>query len=156
MARFIIRNYGPSRQFPYKGKQICLSNDAAIETDDVEEAAAFGSHKNVHVHDRGVEFAAPVPLAPPEKEKEKERQVTVDDVEAVYNEKFPPDEDEQKQETGGTEPPAPVSKADKDEIAYAEMSVKELLVLAKDRQIKTSGLKKDELIQALEAYDKEG
>lgn len=152
MARFIIRNYGLSRQFLYKGKSICLSNDQAIETDDVDEAAALGSHKDVHVIDCGVEFAAPTtPEKPAEK---KERNVTVDDAEAVHAEKFP-DEDEQQQETSETQPPASDSEStdDKDEIAYADMTYKEIQVLAKDRQIKTSGLKKAELILALEIYD---
>jgi len=165
MSRFVIRNYGISRQFPYKGKSICLSNDQAIETDDVAEAAALGSHQNVHVIDRGAEFAAPV-IVPPEKpaDDEKKRKVTVNDAEAVRAEKFPPDEDEQQQEKGGTQPPPPESTKDKDEIAYAEMTVRELRELfndrqkplAKDKQVKTSGLKKAELILCLEAYDKEG
>jgi len=39
------------------------------------------------------------------------------------------------------------------EISYGEMKVKDLQILAKDREIKTSGLNKAELIQALEDYD---
>lgn len=153
MARFLIRNYGPSRQIPYKGHSICLSRDQAIETDEVELAVVMKEEKNIYVNDRGAEFAAPVlPKKTEKPDDKKERPVTVDNAEAVHAENFP-DEDEQPK----IQPPAPVvSTEDKDEIAYADMTVKELQVLAKDRQIKTSGLKKAELIQALEDYDKEG
>ena len=151
MKRFAIRNYGPSRQIPYNGQHICLSNDACIETDDADLAVALEKAGQVYVTDCGGVIA--VPEAPKDDE---ERKVTVDDAEAVHDEKFPPEPEEDKpQETGGTQPP-PESTKDKDEIAYAEMTIPELKVLAKDRQIKTSGLKKAELIQALEAYDKEG
>ena len=150
MARFVIRNYGPSRQIPYKGQQICLSNDQCKETDDAEMAAALGKADLIHVTDRGIEAAAPVP---PDKRKEKKRKVTIDDAKAVHDEKFP-DEDTQQQTTQGTQQPA--SSEDTDEIAYADMTVKELQVLAKDRQLKTSGVRKAELIKALEAYDAEG
>lgn len=156
MARFIIRNYGLSRQFPYKGKQVCLSNDQAIEIDDAELAATLKNHEKMHVHDRGISFATPVPPEKSDKPAKKNRKVTVDDAEAVHREKFP-DEDEQQQTTGENQPPPPDAKTDTDEIAYADMTVKELQVLAKDRTppIKTSGLKKDKLIKALEDYDRE-
>jgi len=148
MKRFAIRNYGPSRQVPYKGQQICLSNDACIETDDAEEAAVLKAAGQVYVTDCGAVVAIP------ETPKDEKRKVTADDVEAVHAENHP--EDEVQQETGGEQPTTPDAKADKDEIAYSDMTVKELQVLAKDRQIKTSGLKKAELIKTLEAYDTEG
>jgi len=161
MARFIIRNYGVSRQFPYKGKSICLSNDQAIETDDVDEAAALGSYENIFVKDLGVECATPVIDEKPEKTAEKkERKVTVDNAEAVHEEKHPDEDETQEQKTVDTQTQPP---ADKNEIAYEDMTVKELQVLfndrqkslAKDKQVKTSGLKKADLILCLEAYDKE-
>ena len=155
MARFICRNYGPSRQVPYKGKSICLSNDQVVETDDAAEAAALGAEKQITVTDRGEEFAAPVPPEKPKtkkSDKKDERKVTVDDAEAVHAEKFP-DADEQEKPK---QSPPPEAKADTDEIAYADMTVKELVVLAKDRQIKTSGVKKAKLLEALIAYDAEG
>lgn len=150
MARFLIRNYGPSRQIAYKGQQICLSRDQCIETDDSRIAAVLGAEKQVHVTDHGVEAAAPVP---PEKQEGEDRTVTVDDAEAVHDEKFP-DEDVQEQHI--QEEQQPVLSNDADEIAYADMNVKELRVLAKDRQIETSDLKKADLIKALEDYDAEG
>jgi hypothetical protein len=153
MTRFICRNYGPSRQVAYKGQQLCLSHDQVIETNDADEAAVLGAEKMITVTDRGEEFAAP-PVPHKEVEK-KERKVTVNDAEAVHDEKFPLDEDEQQREKSEAPTQPQVTTEDKDEIAYAEMSVKELQVLAKDRQLKTSGLKKDELIKALEVYDLE-
>ena len=153
MSRFVIRNYGPSRQIAYKGQQICLSNDQCIETDDADMAQVLGEAEQIHVTDRGIESAAPIPPEKPEPKKEekpKEREVTVDDVEAVHDEKFPDDTESQETEEGQL----PVSSSEGvDEIAYADMTIKELIVLAKDRQIKTSGVKKAGLIEALEAYD---
>jgi hypothetical protein len=146
MTRFVCRNYGPSRQVAYKGQQICLSNDACIETDDVDLAETLKSAGQVYMTDCGEEYATP---KPPEDSKQK---VTVDDAEAVHAEKFP--EDGNQQETQKAEPP-PEAKADTDEIDYSNMSVRELQVLAKDRQLKTSGLRKNELVEALIAYDAE-
>ena len=108
MKRFVIRNYGASRQFPYKGQSIPISNDSAIETDDEELAVFFKEQETVTVTDRGSE------LAPSSSVEE-------------------PDESE--------------------EPAYSNMKVPDLRILAEDRQIKTAGLKKAELIEALEAYD---
>lgn len=116
MKRFVIRNYGPSRQFPYKDQHIPIANDCAIETDDEELAVFFKKQEALTVTDRGSELAPSLPVDEPETSKE----VT--------------------EET--------------EEIAYNDMLLKELQVLAKDREIKTSGLNKAELIQALEDYDK--
>ena len=110
MARFVIRNYGPSRQIPYKGQQLCLSNDQSIETDDEEEAAAFEAYEAIHVTDRGSELAPPLVEESVEESKE---------------------------------------------VSYEGMTVKELQVIAKDREIKTSGLNKADLIEALGEYDAE-
>ena len=60
MKRFVIRNYGPSLQIPYKNKGICLSNDQCFETNDeelVEFLKSDEQFKNVHVADRGSELA---------------------------------------------------------------------------------------------------
>jgi len=111
MKRFVIRNYGPTRQFPYKDKHIFIANDCAIETDDEEEVGALSGQESVHVTDRGSELVPPSsPIKKPE---------------------------------------AP------EEIAYEDMKVKELQMLAKDREMDVSGLKKAELIAALQAYDAE-
>jgi len=148
MARFIIRNYGPSRQIPYKGQSICLSNDQCIETDDAKMAGVLGFADLITVTDRGLEAAAPV--VSDSSGTKKDRKVTVDDAEAVYAENFS-DKDVRKPHTQPAEPP--IQEESIDEISYADMSVRELRVLAEDRRIKTSGLRKGELIDALEAYD---
>jgi hypothetical protein len=60
MKRFVIRNYGPSRQIPYKDQNICLSNDQCIESNDEELVAFLKSDeefKTLHVSDRGSELA---------------------------------------------------------------------------------------------------
>ena len=113
MKRFVIRNYGPSRQFPYKDQHILISNDCAIETDSEEEADFFRKQQALAVTDRiGSESASSPPVDEPEILEESE------------------------------------------EISYEEMKVKELQILMKDRELKTSGLNKEKLIQALEEYDK--
>lgn len=53
MKRFVIRNYGPSRQFQMGPNQICLAHDHAIETDDEDLAKDLGGEDSVHVVDRG-------------------------------------------------------------------------------------------------------
>ena len=110
MKRFIVRNYGLTRQFAYKAESICIANDNTIETDDEEKAIFFKEQKAVHVTDRGPELTLPSIEEP-----------------------------EESEESG--------------EIAYSSMKVKDLQILAKDRQVKTSGLNKAELVQALEDYD---
>ena len=110
MTRFIIRNYGLTRQFPYKNRSICIANDNTIETDDEEMAIFFKGQKAIHVTDRGSELAS--------------------------------SSIEEPEQSEGSE-----------EIAYSDMKVKDLQILAKDREINTAGLKKAELIEALKAYD---
>lgn len=149
MARFVIRNYGPSRQVAYKAQQICLSNDQCIETDDAKMADVLGAEESIHVTDRGVEAATYVS---PENRAKKDRKVTVDDAEAVHDEKFP-DEDVPEQQTQETQ--EIVSDEDANELSYDDMFVPELQALCKDRSIKTSRLKKGALIEALEDYDEE-
>ena len=147
MARFVIRNYGQTQQVPYQNTQIIIARDGAIETDDEDIAATMKAQKDILVTDHGAQ-ATSTPPEEPKQKKKKKRQVTIGNVEAVHAEKFP-DEDE-KEET-----PQEDESIEIDEITYEEMTVVELKVLAKDRQIPTSGLLKAELIQALKDYDAE-
>lgn len=112
MKRFVVRNYGPSRQFPYRDQHIPIANDCAIETDDEELAAFFKEQEALTVTDRSPGLAPSLSANEP-----KTSEVS-------------------------------------DEIPYEEMTVKELQVLAKDREVKTSGLNKAELVEVLEDYDK--
>jgi len=142
MARFVIRNYGQSRQVPYQNTQIYIARDGAMETDDENIAATMKGQKDMTVTDHGVQSNPAPPEEPKQKGKDKKRQITVD--------KEPvPKEDPVEKVT-----PEVVSE-EAEEIAYEEMTVKELQVLAKDRQLTTSGLLKAELIQALKDYDAE-
>jgi len=118
---------------PYKGQQIILANDCAKETDDIELATALQNVEAMHVTDRCPE--TPGPSLPPKIEKSK----------------TPEEPQTSSGESQTSEEPDEVTE----EIAYNNMLLKELQVLAKDRQIKVSGLNKAELIEALEAYDKE-
>lgn len=142
MARFVIRNYGQSRQVPYQNTQIYIARDGAMETDNENIAATMKGQKDMTVTDHGVQSNPAPSEEPKQKGKDKKRQITVD--------KEPvPKEDPVEKVT-----PEVVSE-EAEEIAYEEMTVKELQVLAKDRQLTTSGLLKAELIQALKDYDAE-
>jgi len=68
MKRFMIRNYGPSRQVPYKAQTLCIEHDGVIETDDVGEAAALAAEELMHVTDRN-EGSEPVSLSAEQSEK---------------------------------------------------------------------------------------
>jgi len=153
MSRFVIRNYGPSRQIPYNGQSICLSNDQCIETDDADMAETFGSEKSIHVTDRGVEAATPVQI---DKSESKKRNVTVDDAEAVHREKFPDDdEDSQAQEQVPQDTEQPLPNDAMEYIDYNDLTVKELRELIEDRRIEVDDgyVKKEKLIELLEDYD---
>lgn len=129
--RFIVRNYGPTRQIQYKKQQIIIANDKVIETDDMGLVAVLQNYKAIHITDRNPE--TPGPSLPPV--------VLIDDEPRTVDGVVQPEELE-----------APVAA---EEIAYSEMKMKELQALGKDRQLKVSGLSKTELIEALENYDKE-
>ncbi len=125
MVRFVVRNYGVTRQVQYKGQQIIIANDRAIETDDIELAAVLQNMNAMHVTDRCPE--TPGPSLPP--------------VVKIKDEQAP----EEFQA-----PEVPDASA---EIQYKDMKMLELQALGKDRQLKVSGLKKAALIQALNKYD---
>jgi len=147
MARFVIRNYGPTRQVPYQNTQIYIARDGAMETDNENIAATMKGQKDMTVTDHGVQSNPAPSEEPKQKGKDKKRQITVD--------KEPvPKEDPVEKVTPEVVSEEVVSE-EAEEIAYEEMTVKELQVLAKDRQLTTSGLLKAELIQALTDYDAE-
>lgn len=58
MSRFIIRNYGPPQQIPYKGQQITLLRDGVLETDDASLALVLRAVSDMYVTDRGQEFTS--------------------------------------------------------------------------------------------------
>ena len=126
MIRFVVRNYGVTRQVPYKGQQVIIANDKAIETDDMELVAILQNVEAMYVTDRCP--GTPGPSLPP----------------------IVKTEDKQTSEA----PKAEAPKAS-DEIEYKEMTYKELQILGKDRQMKTVGVSKEKLIEGLENYDKE-
>ena len=147
MKRFGIRNYGPTRQVPFKDKQIFIARDGFIETDDEEEATVLKDQENLYVIDRGAEFATPEPMVTTLDDDD--RKVTADDPEALYSENHP-DEDEQSESQINDE-----EIESSEEIAYQDMTVVELKVIAKDREFNVKGLKKAEIIEVLEDYDEE-
>jgi hypothetical protein len=149
MKRFVIRNYGPSRQLRYKKYSICIANDSVIETNDENMVKAMTKHENIHVTDRGSEVvAATDPIE--EFGDEVQRKCTVDNPEALYKEQFPdPDGDGNE-----TSVDSDVSEAlSDDDISYDDMRAPELKALAKNRGVYSKGMRKGEIIEALESYD---
>jgi len=118
----------------HKGQQIIIAHDKAIETDDIDLVAALQNYKAMYVTDRSP--GTPGPSLPPV--------VPIED------------EDDQGEDDQGEDDQGENQQQGEDqqqEIAYAAMKVPELQALAKDRQMKVSGLLKPELIKALEDYD---
>jgi len=76
MKRFVVRNYGPSRQLPVGGQQVCVVNDGIIETDNEAEAAALGAFEQITVTDRGSGIA---PTSSPDANHEEKHEENHDD-----------------------------------------------------------------------------
>lgn len=123
MTRFVIRNYGPSRQLAYGDKMITVAHDGVIETDDEKEAAALGAYESVNVVDRGIGAGASTPVTP-----------------------TPPSD---STENAGTQE----TSTNADETTYDNLLAPDLKRLCKDRQIKLSKFTKPVMIEALKKYD---
>jgi len=64
--RFIIRNYGPSRNLKDgKGSYIFIERDRVRATSDPNMAKLFATYPQIHVTDRGEEFGRPAILPQP-------------------------------------------------------------------------------------------
>lgn len=119
MERFVIRNYGPSRNLPDgHGSYIFMERDRTRPTSDPKMAALFSTYPEVSVTERGENFVDPhqaqVPfVAPP------------------------------------VEPEEIVKKP-----TYDDLTKRDLIGMAKLRDISTSGFTRDDLIEALRAKDK--
>lgn len=126
MERFVIRNYGPSRNLPDgRGSYIFIERDRVRGTSDPELAKLFATYPEIHVADRGEDVAPPfVPSAPPGPPP-------------------PPDQDDEKPEE------------DEQKKSYEALTKRDLLGMAKLRGIPTSGLRRDDLIVALKKMDSE-
>lgn len=46
---YVIRNYGPSKQLPFKNQHISISRDAAIVTDDLEVVQALSGQSMINI-----------------------------------------------------------------------------------------------------------
>jgi hypothetical protein len=152
MKRFVIRNYGPSRQFDFKGNQIVMNHDGSVETSDEELTRYLGDQEQIEVTDRGIELA--LPSEPEAEESREERQVTADNPEALHRENHP-DEDEGEEDSVEEEDQGRSVELEREdeELSYGKLTVPELRELCKDRQISATGLLKNDLVEALQAYD---
>lgn len=144
MKRFVIRNYGPSRQIPFGSQQICFSRDTAIETDDEKLVEAMRSHKAIHVTDRGIQVnVAPEPKL--EIESELRPDSIVDSPEALHN--------ESSSETVDTN--SSVTLDEVTEAPYQSLDPSELRTIAKDRRVWVRGMSKEQMVEALKKYDQD-
>lgn len=129
MARFVIRNYGSSRNLPDgHGSYIFMERDSARETEDEALAELFASYPDVHVSGREDVAVAVAPLPPPEGPPPLEG---------------PPDEQEDDDDQDED-----VQEED-EAVDYSALFLVDLQEIAKERDIKTAGLKKSDLVEAL-------
>lgn len=136
--RYVIRNYGPSRNLPWKRSYIYIERDGVRGTDDLAMAEEFARFPQITVSERGAReikppgqaTGPPVPDAPP-----------------------PIDKDE----TEITESPESVEGSETVDVAmaidYSLLLVKDLREICEERDISTEGLLKQDLIAALEDHD---
>lgn len=149
MERFIIRNYGTSRNLPDgHGSYIFLEHDAARPTDDEDMAKLFATYPDVEVAERDGKlvglpepavYAQPPegPLPPEDEDDQGENEDNQDEVK----------EEEALNEDGHNEE----VKA----IEYTTLLLGDLQEIAKDRDppVPTSGVLKADLIVALQEWD---
>ena len=131
--RFLIRNYGPSRNLPDgHGSYIFIEHERVRSTSDPELAKLFTTYPQIHVTDRGEEaFPAPVLPEPPVGPEPPEDEDEAEDE----------DEDEVEDEV-------------EDEAAdYSDLAVKDLREIAQERDIPIVGLLKADLIRTLQEND---
>lgn len=148
MERFIIRNYGTSRNLPDgHGSYIFLEHDAARPTNDEDMAKLFNTYPDVQVAERdGKLVGLPEPVvfaAPPE---------------GPAPPKEPPDEGEDEDKGDQGEAKGALSEDEQVEevkaIEYKTLLLGDLQEIAKEREIPTSGVLKADLIVALQEYDR--
>jgi len=132
MAKFVVRNYGNTRELPYKNKMIYLARDGAIETDDSEMANALSQFPQIHVAGYPVAEKTEVKnTIAPEKEK----------ADSVL-----------QQENADLKKKLEYAKKFD---ALKRLSMKELQQKAKEQRISYKNLKEDDLIAALLHAEKE-
>lgn len=169
MERFVIRNYGPSRNLPDgHGSYIFLEKDRIRGTSDPELAKLFATYPEITVTDRGVTFNGPPAIQPPEGPPPP---IEPDDIiVAVSYDVLDKSELQVLAKARGI-PTAHVSRldlitalqtADQEEeaakvdtsIGYEALSYKDLQEVAKERGVRSVGVSKANLIISLQADDK--
>ncbi len=139
MDRYVIRNYGSSRNLPDgKGSYVFMERDSARETNDEELAKLFASYPEVHVAERGGDALPAPPVSVP-----------------PVGPSPPGDEDEEPEDgdqIDSGEDGASQGEDENDqaaEVDYSSLLVADLLTIATERNIKTTGLLKADLVEAL-------
>lgn len=134
MDRYIIRNYGSSRNLPDgRGSYIFMERESARETNDEELAKLFAAYPDVHVADRGGATVVAAPPAPPEG--------------PLPPAEEPEDNDDQSEDNDnqGEEPEGEQGE----ENDYSDLLVADLQEIAEERSIPITGLLKADLVEAL-------
>ena len=169
MERFVIRNYGPSRNLPDgHGSYIFIEKDRIRGTSDPVLAKLFAGYSEITVTDRGVTFTGPPAIHPPEGPPPP---IEPDDViEAVSYDALDKREVQDLAKARGI-PTAHVSRldliaalqtADQEEkaakvdtsINYDALSYKDLQQVAKERGIRYVGVSRAAITISLQADDK--
>jgi len=168
VERFVIRNYGPSRNLPDgHGSYIFIEKDRIRGTSDPVLAKLFATYPQINVTDRGVTFTGPPAIQPPEGPPPP---IEPDDiVKAVSYDALDKSELQVLAKARGI-PTAHVSRldlitalqtADREEkaakidtsINYEALSYKDLQEVAKERGIRSVGVSRAALIGSLKADD---
>lgn len=155
MKRFVIRNYGNSIQFPYKGANVTIHKESVIETDDeglasAAERANYEDGINLGVSDRGVNVHENSPQETDKQFNHDDRKPTASLAEKADALADVNEEDKNKL------PDVPEVDDPVEEISYDDMTVVELKELAKDREVDVKGMNKAEIVKALSDFDKAG
>lgn len=175
MDRFLIRNYGPTRNLPDgHGSYIFLEHDRVRPTNDEKMAKLFDTYPDVHVTDYGEDIGRiqlpqpPVGPPPPEDPEDKEVVEVPLEYEALGKRDLRDmcklrgipitglHRDElivalkAKDEEGENDDEGEGGKG----IDYAALDYSDLQEIAKERGIRSVGISKPDLIASLKADDK--
>jgi len=149
MERFVIRNYGTSRNLPDgHGSYIFLEHDAARPTNDEDMAKLFATYPDVEVKERDgklVGLPEPVVFAkPPEGPAPPDEPPDRGDIQGKEEDEQGKDDQNEDSEVESTA-----------DIEYETLLLGDLQEIAKERDppVPTSGVKKADLVVALQEWD---
>lgn len=146
---YVIRNYGETRQIPFKNGFISIGREQAIETDDPEVVSALSGIPQVNVAAQPGTIVTSPPSEPPVAE-EIEEDIDEEDEDSRDESADDGEQDDDDNEDEFEEPEESDESEEEDSPDYASMSKRELLDLAKERNLATPDtIRKEALITLL-------